>query len=109
MSDAELPAASDAELAGRIAEAAGAVLLALRAAGGHEGKALGDAGDRAANAVILDMLAGARPGDAILSEESADDKARLGRRRVWIVDQLDGTRDDSEGRDVGAVHGGLSV
>jgi myo-inositol-1(or 4)-monophosphatase len=31
--------------------------------------------------------------DAWLSEESADDPIRLGARRVWIVDPLDGTRE----------------
>jgi len=100
---------SDAALARRIADAAGAVLLGLRAEGAHQGKALGDAGDKAANAVILDMLRAERPDDAILSEESADDKARLGHSRVWIVDPLDGTREYSEGRDDWAVHIGLSV
>jgi myo-inositol-1(or 4)-monophosphatase len=28
-----------------------------------------------------------------LSEETADDKARLGAKRVWVVDPIDGTRD----------------
>ncbi|MEO6595693.1 MAG: 3'(2'),5'-bisphosphate nucleotidase CysQ [Planctomycetota bacterium] len=32
------------------------------------------------------------PGDGWLSEESEDTPARLGCRRVWIVDPLDGTR-----------------
>ena len=32
-----------------------------------------------------------------LSEESADDRVRLERRRVWIVDPLDGTREFIEG------------
>jgi myo-inositol-1(or 4)-monophosphatase len=32
-----------------------------------------------------------------LSEESADDRARLVRRRVWIVDPIDGTREFLEG------------
>ena len=33
------------------------------------------------------------PGEGWLSEESADDGDRLARRRVWIVDPLDGTRE----------------
>ncbi len=50
-------------------------------------------------------LAQHRPGDAVLSEEGADDKARLTAERVWIVDPLDGTREFSElGRDDWAVH-----
>ena len=41
----------------------------------------------------------------MLSEEGADDKARLQADRVWIVDPLDGTREFSEPpRDDWAVH-----
>jgi 3'(2'), 5'-bisphosphate nucleotidase len=100
---------SDAALARRIADAAGAALVELRATGAFEGKALGDAGDRAANTLILDALASERPGDCVLSEESADDLARLGQSRVWIVDPLDGTREYSEGRDDWAVHIALAI
>lgn len=49
--------------------------------------------DHAANREIVDALAAAFPGDAILSEESADSAARLSAQRVWIVDPLDGTRE----------------
>ena len=34
-----------------------------------------------------------RDGDGWLSEETRDDPARLERRRVWVVDPLDGTRE----------------
>jgi len=51
------------------------------------------AADRAANDCVLSRLAEAFPEDAILSEESPDDPIRFERRRVWIVDPLDGTRD----------------
>jgi myo-inositol-1(or 4)-monophosphatase len=37
------------------------------------------------------------PDEGWLSEESADDRARLARRRVWVVDPLDGTREFLEG------------
>lgn len=47
--------------------------------------------DRAANELLARLLPG--PGDGWLSEETADDPARLGRTRVWIVDPLDGTRE----------------
>jgi 3'(2'), 5'-bisphosphate nucleotidase len=41
----------------------------------------------------------------VLSEEGADDRARLAARRVWIVDPLDGTREFGEpGRTDWAVH-----
>jgi myo-inositol-1(or 4)-monophosphatase len=45
--------------------------------------------DRAAERVILDGLARARPGDAIVSEESAATAGDTGVR--WLVDPLDGT------------------
>ena len=51
------------------------------------------------------LLAEHRPDDAVLSEEGKDDKVRLTRDRVWIVDPLDGTREFSEPpRDDWAVH-----
>ncbi len=34
-----------------------------------------------------------QPGEGWLSEETADDRARLDHRRVWVVDPLDGTRE----------------
>lgn len=101
--------ATDAALAVTIAQTAGALLLGLRDSGLFEGKALGQAGDEVANAFILAALAANRPGDAVLSEESADSSERLGRSRVWIVDPLDGTREYSEGRDDWAVHIALAV
>jgi 3'(2'), 5'-bisphosphate nucleotidase len=51
------------------------------------------AADRASNEVIVAGLKLAFPEDAILSEESADTPERLGARRVWIVDPLDGTKE----------------
>ncbi len=62
----------------------------------HETKAGGSpvtAADLASNAYIVDSIRGAFGSDAILSEESADDGSRLGARRVWVVDPLDGTRE----------------
>jgi len=99
---------TDVELAVEIARAAGALLLDLQRGGG-DGKALGDTGDARANALILAMLADARPGDAVLSEERVCDGARLAEQRVWVVDPLDGTREFGEGRDDWAVHIGLAV
>ncbi len=48
--------------------------------------------DLAADAVLKERLLGARPDDGWISEESADRPDRLERRRVWIVDPIDGTR-----------------
>ncbi|MBV9842710.1 MAG: 3'(2'),5'-bisphosphate nucleotidase CysQ [Sphingomonadaceae bacterium] len=99
----------DAALARRIAETAGELLLTLRRSGLFEGKALGKAGDRTANAFIIEALRHARPDDAILSEEEKDSAERLDAKRVWIVDPLDGTREYGEGRDDWAVHVALAV
>jgi 3'(2'), 5'-bisphosphate nucleotidase len=99
---------SDEQLAERLATEAGAILLALRAEG-LDGKALGQAGDEVANAMLCRELRALRPDDAILSEEEKDSAARLAHRRVWIVDPLDGTREYGEGRDDWAVHVALAV
>jgi 3'(2'), 5'-bisphosphate nucleotidase len=100
---------TDTELARSIAAEAGALLRRIRAEGREQGKALGDRGDREANALILARLAAERPDDCVLSEEASDDLSRCTRQRVWIVDPLDGTREYSEGRDDWAVHVGLSI
>ena len=47
--------------------------------------------DLAVNAYLCDQLTAARPGYGWLSEENADDPARLSRREVFIVDPIDGT------------------
>ncbi|HTZ94408.1 MAG TPA: 3'(2'),5'-bisphosphate nucleotidase CysQ [Streptosporangiaceae bacterium] len=95
---------SDDELAATLASEAGRRLLALRGEGG-DAKALRDAGDRLSHEFLTSELARLRPGDAVLSEEGADDPARLSANRVWIVDPLDGTREYGEpGRTDWAVH-----
>ena len=99
----------DAAAAGAVAELAGRRLLEVRTSG-LSGVALKDAGDAAAHAVIVESLTRRFPADAILSEEAADDPARLANRRVWIVDPLDGTREFSEpDRADWAVHVALAV
>ena len=76
----------DAHLAASIAEEAGRLLLRLRAEAhaevGADPKALGRRGDLCSNELILARLAEARPNDAVLSEESADDPVRLSAPRV---------------------------
>ncbi len=94
---------SDARVAAELAAAAGALLLDIRAQGPD-----GARGDRESNQLLLAGLAAERPGDAVLSEESPDDRARLSRDRVWIIDPLDGTREfGMPGRDDWAVHVGV--
>lgn len=105
MTDFPAAAATDDHvLATWLATVAGERLLEVRAEG-LEGRELKDAGDRAAHELLMELLAEHRPGDAVLSEEGKDDKARLSSERVWIVDPLDGTREFSEvPREDWAVH-----
>ncbi len=53
--------------------------------------------DLDADVAIRDILRGAFPDDAILSEETADDSSRLTKARVWIVDPMDGTKEFTNG------------
>jgi len=50
-----------------------------------------------------------RDGEGWLSEETRDDHSRLGRRRVWVVDPLDGTREFVTGIPEWCVSVGLVV
>jgi 3'(2'), 5'-bisphosphate nucleotidase len=99
-----LTTADDHVLARDLAVAAGQLLLDLRGRGGDR-DALRKSGDRLSHEFLAAELAARRPGDAVLSEEGIDDKARLVAQRVWIVDPLDGTREFGEdGRTDWAVH-----
>jgi len=49
--------------------------------------------DLEANACIRRLLSEAFPDDGWLSEETADSHDRLARRRAWVVDPLDGTKE----------------
>ncbi|MGV0645636.1 3'(2'),5'-bisphosphate nucleotidase CysQ [Mycolicibacterium sp. XJ879] len=96
----------DHGVAARLATGAGRLLLKVREefadASQAERKA---AGDKRSHDYLMEALATECPGDAVLSEEGADDAVRLSAERVWIVDPLDGTREFSEpGRDDWAVH-----
>ncbi len=88
-------------------------LVALRQSFREEGvdpSLWGPAADRAADDWLLERLAGLRPGDTVLSEESADPAERLAQSRVWIIDPLDGTREfATPGRNDWAVHVALTV
>ncbi len=95
----------DAALAADLAERAGRLLLQLRRDSGLTGREVGALGDAESNRLLLAALAADRPGDAVLSEESADSPQRLSADRVWIIDPLDGTREyGMAGRSDWAVH-----
>ena len=109
------PAATDLDhqLAADIALETGRLLVELRdrlVADGVDGRTLKDEGDRQAHQYIVGRLSTERPDDGLLSEEGADDLARLDQRRVWIVDPLDGTREFSEPPRVDwAVHIAMAI
>lgn len=48
--------------------------------------------DHAVNDLLHNRLLGAFPDDGWLSEETPDTNARLSKRRVWVIDPIDGTR-----------------
>ena len=61
--------------------------------------------DHAVDRVLREILP--RDGEGWLSEETKDDAARLSRRRVWVVDPLDGTKEFVEGLPEWCVSVGL--
>ena len=71
--------------------------------------------DRTASKIIVEGLAEAFPGDAILSEEEKDDKKiRLSKKRVWMIDPIDGTwgfikKDGDFAVQIGLVENGESI
>ncbi|MGQ0481839.1 MAG: 3'(2'),5'-bisphosphate nucleotidase CysQ [Pseudonocardia sp.] len=120
----------DHELARRLADQAGALLLAVREELiDAEPRVRKDAGDARAHEFLAGELGRHRPHDTVFSEEeehsrektlsraealsseealsaeARDDYGRLSADRVWIVDPLDGTREFGEpGRTDWAVH-----
>jgi myo-inositol-1(or 4)-monophosphatase len=54
--------------------------------------------DLAVDALLKERLMALSPDVAWLSEETADDPARLASRLAWLVDPIDGTRDYIRGR-----------
>lgn len=49
--------------------------------------------DLLANRIILNQIENEFPTDGILSEESEDDESRFSKKRFWVVDPLDGTKE----------------
>jgi myo-inositol-1(or 4)-monophosphatase len=49
--------------------------------------------DLESDRIIAGHLRAAFPEDGLLSEETADDPGRIAKRRVWIVDPMDGTKE----------------
>ncbi len=64
--------------------------------------------DRLANDLIVHALGREFPDDGILAEESIDTEHRLDKRRVWMIDPLDGTTGFIDGNGDFAVQIGLA-
>ena len=93
---------ADLELLVEAAREAGDIALRHREQGlkiwtKSEGSPVTDA-DLAANDHLRVRLQGARPDYGWLSEETEDDPARLTRRRIFVVDPIDGTTAFMRGR-----------
>jgi myo-inositol-1(or 4)-monophosphatase len=90
-----LPAPEDLALLEGAVRAAGAIALGFY--GGDykrwnkEGGSPVTEADLAVNKYLCDTLLAARPDYGWLSEESADDPARLQKARVFVIDPIDGT------------------
>ena len=90
---------TDQQVATRIATEVGVMLVELRNQLVREGIHywdLKDEGDIAAHRFLMAELKHARPDDVVLSEEGADNRARLAADRVWIIDPIDGTNEFAE-------------
>ena len=96
-----------------LARRAGQLALSLQDSGLTVDRKKGDEpvteADRRASALIVEALRIAFPNDAILSEEAPDDRQRLTRERVWMIDPIDGTRDFIRGDEGYATMIGLLV
>jgi 3'(2'), 5'-bisphosphate nucleotidase len=64
--------------------------------------------DRVANELIVQRLTDEFPNDGILAEESVDTSRRLMKRRVWMIDPMDGTTGFINGNGDFAVQIGLA-
>ncbi len=84
------------------AVAAGAVAVAMFRAGIKSWSKSNNSpvteADLAVDAMLRERLTVLAPSYGWLSEETADDPVRLDRRRLWIVDPIDGTRSYMAGR-----------
>ncbi|HUQ32613.1 MAG TPA: 3'(2'),5'-bisphosphate nucleotidase CysQ [Pyrinomonadaceae bacterium] len=96
---AESVYARELEVALKLAREAGAIILSFYDSplqieskiGADEHSEPVTQADRAANERIVSGLKTEFPDDGILAEESLDTERRLAKRRVWMVDPLDGT------------------
>jgi len=108
---ADTDIASDAELLTRTVREAGALALTMfrteiRQWTKGQSSPVSEA-DIAVDELIRQRLQSATPDYGWLSEESADDRVRLDKQRVWIVDPIDGTRAYLGGREDWSISAAL--
>src|SRR5271166_6631296 len=99
-------------LAARLAEQAGAAILAVRARGfaveRKDDLSPVTEADRAAEAIIVAGLRGATPDVPVIAEEEvAAGRITAPAPAFWLVDPLDGTREFTDGKDEFVVNVGL--
>jgi len=101
------------EAARRLATEAGRVILRYYKTGLQVDRKAHDepvtAADRAADDLIRAGLQREFPADGLMTEESSDDRSRLEKERVWIVDPLDGTAEFIAATDEFAVQIALAI
>lgn len=100
---------SDQDLAFHLATGIGDIVRGTRAGGLLLGRSLARVANEVAQSWTDDVLAIHRPDDGTLSEGVDDDRSRLERSRVWIIDVIDGTKEFSTGRSDWSVHVALAV
>jgi myo-inositol-1(or 4)-monophosphatase len=108
---ADADIASDAALLRRTVREAGALALTMfrteiRQWTKGQSSPVSEA-DIAVDDLIRQRLQSATPDYGWLSEESADDRVRLHKQRVWIVDPIDGTRAYLGGREDWSISAAL--
>jgi myo-inositol-1(or 4)-monophosphatase len=116
---ASQPLSSLVALARRAAREAGAIALAINQRSDFDAWAKGEdnpltEADLAVDRLLHERLLGACPDFGWLSEETLDDRERLGREWVWVVDPIDGTKEFIQKVphwtiSIGLVHGGRPV
>lgn len=100
---------TDDDLAAYLATGIGDIVRGTRAGGLLHGRSLARVANDVAQNWTDEVLSAHRPHDGTLSEGVSDDRSRLDRSRVWIIDVIDGSKEFSTGRSDWSVHVALVV
>ena len=99
----------DQDLAFFLATGIGEIARGTRAGGLLQGRELAQVANQVAQVWVDRVLEVHRPGDAMLSEDAADELSRTTSARVWVIDVIDGSKEFSTGREDWSVHVALVV